>query len=149
MESICLSPDQDTRVAGEVARASRYLAPAPAAAVMREQMEYLMAHAGSSCHPGCPDCTRLEQVKRHLLQPFNWTAATRRKMSMFSDAQMSSKSECAVCYSTHDDEIHEATLRIHRWFRGQVTHNFEDVAFVAPELQPERFATEPAAVSAA
>ena len=68
---------------------------------------------------------------------------------MSSNAKKNSKSECAVCYSTHDDEIHEATLRIHRWFRGQVTHNFEDVTFVAPELQPERFATEPTAAPAA
>jgi hypothetical protein len=58
-------------------------------------------------------------------------------MSMFNDAKKNSKSECAVCYSTHDDEIHEATLRIHRWFFGQVTRNFEDDAFLAPELQPE------------
>jgi hypothetical protein len=58
------------------------------------------------------------------------------------------KPECAVCYSTHDEEIHEATLRIHRWFRGQVTHNFEDLAFVVTELQPERF-TEPTGTSAA
>jgi len=71
MESISLSPDRHTRVAVAVARKSRYPAPAPAAAVMWEQMEYLMAHAGSSCHPDCPDCTRLEQVKHYLLQPFN------------------------------------------------------------------------------
>jgi len=70
MESISLSPGRHTRVAVEAARQSCYLAPAPAAAVMWEQMEYLMAHAGSSCHPDCPDCTRLEQVMRHLLQPF-------------------------------------------------------------------------------
>jgi hypothetical protein len=54
---------------------------------------------------------------------------------MSNDAKKNSKSECAVCYSTHDDEIHEATLRIHRWFFGQVTHNFEDDACFAPELQ--------------
>jgi hypothetical protein len=71
MESISLSSDQNTQVAVDVARATRYLEPAPAAAVMWEQMEYLMAHAGSICHPECPDCRRLEQVKRHLLQPFN------------------------------------------------------------------------------
>ncbi|MGO9257819.1 MAG: hypothetical protein ACLQU1_16125 [Bryobacteraceae bacterium] len=71
MQSISLSPGQHTQVAVEVARESRYLAPAPAAAVMWEQMEYLMAHAGSTCHPDCPDCTRLEQVKRYLLKPFD------------------------------------------------------------------------------
>jgi hypothetical protein len=68
---------------------------------------------------------------------------------MFSNAKRNSNSECAVCYSTHEDEIHEATLRVHRWFRGQVTHNFEDVPFVAPGLPPERSASEPIAASPA
>jgi hypothetical protein len=58
-------------------------------------------------------------------------------MLVLNDAKEKSRSECAVCYATHDDEIHESTLRIHRWFYGQVTRNFEDVAFIAPELQPE------------
>lgn len=56
---------------------------------------------------------------------------------MFSNAKKDSRSGCAVCYSTHDDEIHEATLRISRWFCGQVTRNLEDVAFIAAQLQPE------------
>jgi hypothetical protein len=68
---------------------------------------------------------------------------------MFSNAKKNPNSECAVCYSTHEDDIHEATLRVHRWFRGQVTHDFEDVPFVVPELQPERFATESTARSPA
>jgi len=71
MESISLSPAQHARVAAEVPRESLHLAPASVASVMWEQMEYLMAHAGSSCHRDCPDCKRLKQVKRYLLQPFN------------------------------------------------------------------------------
>ena len=51
-----------------------------------------------------------------------------------------SKCECPVCLVTHDDEIHAATLRIHRWFRGQVTRYLEDVA---PELLPEQIVTDP------
>ena len=44
--------------------------------------------------------------------------------------------ECAVCYAAHDDEIHEATLRIHRWFYEQVTRYLpEDVL---PELAMDR-----------
>jgi len=70
MESSSSSPNQHSRVAVEVARKGCYLALAPAGAVLWEQMEYLMAHAGSSCSPDCPDCTRLEQVRRYLLQPF-------------------------------------------------------------------------------
>jgi len=64
---------------------------------------------------------------------------------MFCKPKRNSKSECAVCYSTHDDEIHEATLRIHRWFSDQVTRNLDDVAFFAPELQPDLFPSEPTA----
>ena len=56
---------------------------------------------------------------------------------MFNDAKSNSESECSVCYAAHDEEIHEATLRIHRWFCGQVTHDFEDDAFFAAKLQPE------------
>jgi hypothetical protein len=36
------------------------------------------------------------------------------------------ESDCAVCYADHDEEIHEATLSIHKWFRHQVTHEFGD-----------------------
>ena len=62
-------------------------------------------------------------------------------MPMPTDTKKSSKSECAVCYSTHDDEIHEATLRIHHWFFSQVTRNFAHDVYVAPELQPELIAS--------
>jgi hypothetical protein len=36
------------------------------------------------------------------------------------------ESDCTVCYTAHDEEIHQATLSIHRWFHHQVTHDFED-----------------------
>ncbi|HLK47589.1 MAG TPA: hypothetical protein VKT49_05615 [Bryobacteraceae bacterium] len=32
-----------------------------------------------------------------------------------------SAGECAVCLGQHDEDIHIATIRIHRWFRGEVT----------------------------
>jgi hypothetical protein len=48
-----------------------------------------------------------------------------------------STAECVVCYAAHDDEIHAATLRIHRWFHGQVTRNIEDPSSTALALQPE------------
>jgi hypothetical protein len=60
---------------------------------------------------------------------------------MHNGTKENSTSECAVCLSTHDDEIHEATLRLHRWFHAQVTRNFPVAAFTAPELQPELVAT--------
>jgi len=34
--------------------------------------------------------------------------------------------ECRVCLAEHDAEIHDATARIHAWFRAQVTHDFEE-----------------------
>jgi hypothetical protein len=34
---------------------------------------------------------------------------------MLETTRKSRKSDCSVCYSVHDEEIHEATLRIHRW----------------------------------
>ena len=57
---------------------------------------------------------------------------------MYSGPEKRTRSECPVCYLTHDDEIHEATLRIHEWFFGQVTRNFVDDSEFAAELQPER-----------
>ena len=39
---------------------------------------------------------------------------------MFEDA------ECEVCYADHNDENHEATLRVHRWFHYQVTRRLDD-----------------------
>jgi hypothetical protein len=44
--------------------------PAPLLEVMMEQIAYLAGHAAEACPPACPDCVRLEQVKRWLLAPF-------------------------------------------------------------------------------
>ena len=49
----------------------------------------------------------------------------------------SAEIECAVCCAVHDEEIHEATLSIHRWFQHQVTHIFEDDALYLPRLASE------------
>jgi len=46
-----------------------YLAETALLDVLLEQLEYLVAH-DDGCAPGCPDCRRLAQVKRCLLQPF-------------------------------------------------------------------------------
>jgi hypothetical protein len=45
--------------------------------------------------------------------------------------------DCDVCGATHDEEIHAATLSIHRWFQHQVTHVFEDDALYLPQLVPK------------
>jgi hypothetical protein len=47
-----------------------YVAPAPVADVMFDQLEYLAAHAVQSCRRGCEDCARLAQVRNLLLLPF-------------------------------------------------------------------------------
>jgi len=33
---------------------------------------------------------------------------------------------CKVCLAQHDEEIHAATNRVHRWFRHQVAKNLDD-----------------------
>jgi len=60
---------------------------------------------------------------------------------MFNGLGRTSKADCPVCYMTHDDEIHEATLSIHRWLFEQVTHNFVDDSYFATEPQPEQVAS--------
>lgn len=32
--------------------------------------------------------------------------------------------DCPVCLGQHEQEIHEATTRIRRWFRSEVTKGF-------------------------
>jgi hypothetical protein len=41
---------------------------------------------------------------------------------MFPETKRTVEKDCPVCYAIHDEEIHEATLRLHGWFREQVTH---------------------------
>jgi len=39
--------------------------------------------------------------------------------------------DCPVCYTVHDQEIHEATLRLRHWFHNQVTHRLQEEEFFA------------------
>jgi len=34
--------------------------------------------------------------------------------------------DCKVCYVQHDDEIHEATLRVHQWLSQELTRRLSD-----------------------
>lgn len=71
MKSISSSPNPAPGVSGELRRGRCDLGPAASTAdVMREQMEFLMAHAGKACNGSCPECQRLERVKDYLLQEF-------------------------------------------------------------------------------
>jgi hypothetical protein len=38
--------------------------------------------------------------------------------------------ECPVCMGQHDDEIHAATVAVHRWFRAEVTKSFEPLVLM-------------------
>lgn len=51
---------------------------------------------------------------------------------MSDDPKNAPESECTICYAAHDEEIHQATLSIHRWFYHQVTHDFQDDALYLP-----------------
>jgi len=44
--------------------------PAPLIDVLFDQLEYLVSHMDHQCPPGCPDCSRLEQIVKLLLLPF-------------------------------------------------------------------------------
>lgn len=45
---------------------------------------------------------------------------------MYDRIKINRAGECEVCGVAHDQDIHEATLSIHNWFRGQVTQYFYD-----------------------
>jgi len=40
---------------------------------------------------------------------------------MSENTKTNRAADCDVCGLAHDDEIHEATLSVHRWFQTQVT----------------------------
>ena len=46
---------------------------------------------------------------------------------------MSKNASCPVCLIEHDEEIHEATLNVRQWFRGEVTKHFADYLVEEPE----------------
>ena len=37
--------------------------------------------------------------------------------------------ECPVCLGQHEEQIHDATLSVRQWFRGEVTKSFDVVYF--------------------
>lgn len=72
MESMSLSPGLNRVGAPAAARGGLFQEPASPDAVMWEQMEFLLDHAGANCSPECLECTRLEQLKLCLLRPFDY-----------------------------------------------------------------------------
>jgi hypothetical protein len=37
--------------------------------------------------------------------------------------------ECRVCLGQHEEQIHDATLSVRQWFRGEVTKSFDVVYY--------------------
>ncbi|HJZ97667.1 MAG TPA: hypothetical protein VKE70_14255 [Candidatus Solibacter sp.] len=48
---------------------------------------------------------------------------------MFPETTCFNEVECPICYARHDEEIHEATLRLRNWFHHQVTHRLHEEEF--------------------
>jgi hypothetical protein len=51
-----------------------------------------------------------------------------REEKMRKKRKSDSESECDVCYAAHDEEIHQATIRIRQWLSRQVNHRFDEEA---------------------
>lgn len=51
--------------------------PADEADVMREQLEYLIGHAGREAQCGCPECRRYLRVRSILLEIFGEPQSTK------------------------------------------------------------------------
>lgn len=50
-------------------------------------------------------------------------------------ASTSTKNDCRVCLGIHDEQIHLATLRIHKWWRQSLmSYLSEPVEADAPEI---------------
>jgi hypothetical protein len=48
---------------------------------------------------------------------------------MFPETKRTIESDCPVCYAAHDEDIHEATMRLRGWFHYQVTHRLQEEEF--------------------
>jgi len=59
-------------------RNTRLIEQPQLADVLFDQLDYLISHGGQVCRPGCPDCARLEQIKKLLLVPFDSPAISAR-----------------------------------------------------------------------
>jgi hypothetical protein len=53
---------------------------------------------------------------------------------MFEDAIFDYVPECEVCGTSHDAEIHEATVSVHRWFHSQVTRYLFDTEVTVDQV---------------
>jgi len=49
-----------------------------------------------------------------------------KECPMRHDSEDSDIHDCKVCYAPHDDEIHEATLRVHRWLNRELSRKLNN-----------------------
>jgi hypothetical protein len=54
---------------------------------------------------------------------------------MSENTRTNRAADCDVCGVAHDEEIHEATLSVHRWFQFQVTRYLYEYEEVTPTVQ--------------
>jgi hypothetical protein len=54
---------------------------------------------------------------------------------MSDDSTVGRIADCKVCYAPHNDEIHEATLRIRRWLNGEISRKLSNGFETGQELQ--------------
>jgi len=54
---------------------------------------------------------------------------------MFQEKNRSKEIDCPVCYDAHDEEIHQATLRLRGWFRHYVTHTLAEDEMLPPPVE--------------
>jgi hypothetical protein len=63
---------------------------------------------------------------------------------MFPENKRIKEVDCPVCYAAHDEEIHQATLRLRDWFHHEVTHRLEQEEYFEAalygNLEPARVA---------
>ena len=60
---------------------------------------------------------------------------------MNNDLKPARVCDCKICYVQHNDEIHEATLRIRRWLRYEVNRKLNE------GLEPDEVEADPALVA--
>jgi hypothetical protein len=54
---------------------------------------------------------------------------------MSENTRTNRAADCDVCGVAHDEEIHEATLSVHRWFQAQVTRYLYEYEEETPTVQ--------------
>jgi Zn-finger protein len=60
---------------------------------------------------------------------------------MSNGSKVASIPDCKVCYVPHDEEIHEATLRVRRWLNYEITRKLSNGFETGQELEDPSLAS--------